>query len=300
MGQWGLLAAIGTAFAAIRATFTSLLGNEAAAERSETMWGCLLAGTLLNWNKLRIAGWWLWATWTHMDIVCYSACRCVWCKDTVDGRRSRRWRLTRQSSIHDLSFALRRLAVEDLVGIASANDTSHQWTLLFFCSTLFFLWDCCWLCSRSRWQVLGVTVHTKRADNIPVDPDYILLAEVDLHSPAEDILHHSWREGRHVTVSMVLQSYIPIPLSAAHAVWSEKAKPLALHSTVSNQVGHDGRANDERVYEPLLRVLWSLICIIALVRHDCGSPWREKLEEWGIQNRRKKNEEWRYRSGQDK
>lgn len=24
-----------------------------------------------------------------------------------------------------------------------------------------------------------------------VDPDYILLAEVDLHSPAEDILHHS-------------------------------------------------------------------------------------------------------------
>lgn len=59
----------------------------------------------------------------------------------MDGRRSRRWRLTRQSSIHDLSFALRRLAVEGLVGIASANDTSHQWTILLFCSTLFFFFS---------------------------------------------------------------------------------------------------------------------------------------------------------------
>lgn len=79
----------------------------------------------------------------------------------------------------------------------------------FFCFarhfSFFEIVDCVHGAGGKCWRV---TVHTKRADNIPVDPDYILLAEVDLHSPAEDILHHSWREGRHVTVSMVLQSDI--------------------------------------------------------------------------------------------
>lgn len=83
----------------------------------------------------------------------------------MDGRRSRRWRLTRQSSIHDLSFALRRLAVEDLVGIASANDTSHQWTILLFCSTHFFFLlfeiviDFVHRASGMCWRV---TLHMKR------------------------------------------------------------------------------------------------------------------------------------------
>lgn len=36
MGAYELLATIGTAFTAVRATFTTLFGNEAAAERSKT------------------------------------------------------------------------------------------------------------------------------------------------------------------------------------------------------------------------------------------------------------------------
>lgn len=132
----------------------------------------------------------------------------------------------------------------------------------------------------------GDVAH-EATDDIPVDPDYILLAEVDLHSPAEDILHHSWREGRHVTVSIVILSSSPtfptVLSRCPRLMRSEAKKPSPWHCIAQYRTKRDTPSgqtfNDERVYEPLLRVLWSLICIIALVRHDCGSPWMEKRGE---------------------